>query len=242
VGDMANVLTLDEARRIAVNVANLPRLLGRPAVISKRVKHGFRLLLIGAVLAFTLSNCGEPSADEGSEAWSAYRSGDYAKAERIFRSMGEEGDPGAQFSLGSMYSEGIGVPQDYAEAVKWYRLAAEQAFSPAQNSLGLMYGDGKGVPQDYAEAAKWYHLAAEQGDPEAQNNLGRMYGKGLGVPQNYAEAAKWYHLAAEQGDPQAQNNLGLIYSWGGTASRRTTCRPICGSISQPRTLTLWRQT
>ena len=38
----------------------------------------------------------------------------------------EQGSDHEQRLVGTMYYEGIGVPQDYSEAVKWYRLAAEQ--------------------------------------------------------------------------------------------------------------------
>ena len=38
------------------------------------------------------------------------------------RSCAEQGDAGAQVSLGSRYSNGTGVPEDDAEAVRWYRL------------------------------------------------------------------------------------------------------------------------
>ena len=38
--------------------------------------------------------------------------------------LAEQGLAGAQYNLGLMYANGIGVPQNYAEAVSWYRLAA----------------------------------------------------------------------------------------------------------------------
>jgi hypothetical protein len=87
------------------------------------------------------------------------------------RKAAEQGDAGAQFSLGWMYEIGKGVPQDYSEAAKWYRKAAEQGLGSAQSNLGVMYEIGKGVPQDYSEAAKWYRKAAEQGDTDAQLRL-----------------------------------------------------------------------
>ena len=38
--------------------------------------------------------------------------------------------------MGSMYDEGLGVPENDAEAVKWCRKAAEQGYAPAQYNLG----------------------------------------------------------------------------------------------------------
>src|SRR4029078_9574062 len=78
------------------------------------------------------------------DAVSAYRRGDYAMAAQVFRSLAEQGDPGAQNNLGMMYTHGLGVPQDDQEAVKWCRLAAKQGSTEAQFNLGVMYEDGIG--------------------------------------------------------------------------------------------------
>ena len=86
----------------------------------------------------------------------AYKSGDYATALREFRPLANQRNAGAQFSLGLMYSKGLGVPQDYAEALKWYRKEAEQGSAGAQNNLGIMYSNGYGVQHDYGEAVRWY--------------------------------------------------------------------------------------
>ena len=58
-----------------------------------------------------------------------------ADATRRHRRAAEQGDAGAQFSLGVRYATGAGVPQDDREAVRWYRLAADQGHALAQYSL-----------------------------------------------------------------------------------------------------------
>ena len=88
----------------------------------------------------------------------------------------EQGDNDAQFNLGQMYSNGLGVLQDFKEAAKWYRLSAEQGDAIAQCNLGGMYYKGEGVPQDDKEAVKWWKLAAGQHDEQAQFILERMHG------------------------------------------------------------------
>ena len=55
----------------------------------------------------------------------AYNAGNYEAALEEWRPLAEQGDAGAQYNLGFMYSNGEGVPQDYAEAAKWYRMAAD---------------------------------------------------------------------------------------------------------------------
>ncbi len=100
--------------------------------------------------------------DEGN---AAYDRGDYETALREFQPLAEQGDAGAQYNLGLLYRQGLGVPQDDAEAVKWYRKAAEQGDATAQSRLGIMYGKGEGVPQDYVQAHMWFNLAASQLPP-----------------------------------------------------------------------------
>ena len=103
----------------------------------------------------------------------------------------------AQYNLGGVYEQGVGVPQDYAEAVKWYRLAAEQGHASAQHNLGILYREGRGVPQDDAEAVKWTRLGAEQGDANAQYNLGLMYALGRGDGRT-----TWRHLFGSISKPR----------------------------------------
>ena len=43
------------------------------------------------------------------------------------RVRAEQGDAEAQYNLGLMYSNGVGIAPDDAEAMHWFRLAAEQA-------------------------------------------------------------------------------------------------------------------
>ena len=60
------------------------------------------------------------------------------------RSAAEQGDPYAQFNLGAMYANGVGVLKDDAEAVRWWRLAAHQGDVDAQYALGSVYAGAPG--------------------------------------------------------------------------------------------------
>jgi len=93
----------------------------------------------------------------------AYKRGDYDTALKELRPLAEQGHASAQFTLGSMFFKGQGVPKDYQEAFRWYRLAAEQGNEAAQGKLGTMYYLGQGVPKDYVLAHMWVNLAAAQG-------------------------------------------------------------------------------
>ena len=145
---------------------------------------------------------------------SEYNTGRYKSAFEHFSEYAKMGNATAQYYLGEMYRNGLGVSRDYAKAVEWYRKSAEQGNSKAQYYLGYMYEYGLGVSQDYAKAVEWYRKSAEQGNAAAQGQLGYMYEKGEGVSQDYAKAVEWYRKSAEQGDADAQYNLGRMYENG----------------------------
>ena len=98
------------------------------------------------------------------------------------------GDAAAQYSLGSKYYNGVGVPKDYAEAVKWFRKAAEQGLAFGQTSLGAMYGNGDGVPKDLVQAHVWWNIAGANGDKDAKKLLALV--EEQMTPEQKAEAMK----------------------------------------------------
>lgn len=146
------------------------------------------------------------------DAASAYLLGDYVTAVRIWRPMAEGGDADAQYSLGLMYANGLGVSKDDHEAAYWFRKASDGRIAKAQNNLGLMYSTGRGVPKDDQQAAFWFREAAEQGLAKAQSNLGLMYESGRGVPKDGQQAYFWLLLASGGGDAGAALNRDLIGS------------------------------
>ncbi|MYD87791.1 MAG: sel1 repeat family protein [Acidobacteria bacterium] len=124
------------------------------------------------------------------------------------RPAAEQGDPEAQFHLGSAYQSGTGVPEDDAEAVAWYLRAAEQGYANAQFALGFAYSNGEGVALDNAESLAWFLRAAEQGHDAAQWMLGTTYSWGLrGTPRDDIAAYMWLHLAVSQNDGHDRSPL-----------------------------------
>jgi TPR repeat protein len=118
-----------------------------------------------------------------------------------------EGDAGAQYTIGLKYTKGDGVSKDMDEAVKWLQKSAEQGNADAQLSLGALNIGGRGLPRNSEEAAKWFQLAAGQGRVEAQVQIARMHIAGTGVAKNDIEAYKWAKLAWTKHDRQANRIL-----------------------------------
>ena len=146
----------------------------------------------------------------------AYERGDLAAALREWRPLAEQGDAEAQYMLGLMYNDGMGVPKDDAEAANWYRKAAEQGDAGAQYNLGMMYAHGEGVSKDPVEATLWLRKAAEQRHLMAQSNLRRLQTELEAYERGNLSAALLRELRplAEHGDAEAQFNLGVMYANG----------------------------
>ena len=60
------------------------------------------------------------------DADAAFKRRDYATAVRLIRPLAEQGDANAQYNLGVLYDNGLGVPQDKVRAYMWFTLSAAQ--------------------------------------------------------------------------------------------------------------------
>lgn len=96
------------------------------------------------------------------DANAAFEQGSYSTAFGLLRPLANDDVGEAQYELGFLYYNGLGVPQDYVQAEKWYRQAADHGIAKAQHDLGVMYLIGQGVPQDYVLAHMWFNLAASR--------------------------------------------------------------------------------
>ena len=79
----------------------------------------------------------------------------------------EQGDAVAQYELGKLYAEGLGVSKSHHIAMDYFEKSAIQGYAPAQYSLGWMYFYGKGVITDFVEGCRWMRAAGDQGVQEA---------------------------------------------------------------------------
>lgn len=125
----------------------------------------------------------------------------------------EQGDEGAQFSLGSWYAEGRYVKPDYKLAIKWLEKAGKQGSDFSYFILGYHYNYGENFPLSRQKALEWYRKAAELGDSSTQEILGDAYMYGDGFPQNTQLALEWYRKAASP-----TNDAGVVRGQGSASS------------------------
>ncbi len=119
-----------------------------------------------------------------------YQQGQYNIAKKMWLPMARNGDCDAEYAIGLLYFDGLGVRRNREEALTWWGRAAGQAQPQALNSLGVVYSHrsvpytrlnckrGCGEPKDLIEAYKWYGLAEKYGPPRevefAQRSMNRI--------------------------------------------------------------------
>jgi len=86
-------------------------------------------LTLAILLGSLVAGCGS-DFDKG---LAAAQTGDFATALREWEPLAEQGDAYAQYNLGLMYFNGLGVPQDEKIALKWLTFAKRQG---VDHSLG----------------------------------------------------------------------------------------------------------
>ncbi|MBO4643139.1 MAG: sel1 repeat family protein [Alphaproteobacteria bacterium] len=97
----------------------------------------------------------------------------------------EENDVDAQFKLGTMFYQGLGLSKpDFRRAVAFFARAADNGYAPAQVKLGLLYWRGEGIEKNLLKAHKWLYLAQEPAE------------------------MRWFYYVGSSSDPSA----GTIYS------------------------------
>ena len=123
----------------------------------------------------------------------------------------EQGNPEAQYLVGMMYNNGMGVRQDPRIALEWFRKATALGDPLGAFKLGCYYGGQFRVVEIDMEKSFEYHLiAAKAGYALAQSTVGDMYF----AQEQFDDAATWWKRAAEQGYPEALWRLGGLYQSG----------------------------
>lgn len=168
--------------------------------------------------------------DDLKKAKRAYRKGDYARAAKLFRNESENGNIVADWYLGHMYRQGLGVPRNDAMAYSYYTRVADH-FDPDEDDQKRLRitvdamvriadyqrtgAVNAGIQPDPAGAARAYlKIATAYGHPAAQYALGVMSIKGQGVKKNPSQGLKWLMAAARKRYAPAEAYLGELY-WEG---------------------------
>lgn len=151
---------------------------------------------------------------ETSRGREAAERGDFTAAYAAWRPLAERGDADAQFRIGVLLDQGLGVREDPFAAADWYRQAAEQGVHAAQVNLGLMLLQGRGGEVDDAAAVAWFERAANANVPAALANLGHLHRIGRGVARDPVRAYALLRRAALFGNATAALGVAQMLAQG----------------------------
>ena len=84
---------------------------------------------------------------------------DFAEMVEKLEAENAGGNLCAQFELGMMYINGVGVEKNADQGMGLLRQAADRGHADAQHTLGLMYTHGRNVDRDVEQAVEWYYKA-----------------------------------------------------------------------------------
>jgi len=140
----------------------------------------------------------------------AVERGNYPQAITELNPLLKKGDKDAQYLMGFMYFNGLGVQRDLGAAIRYLRQATDQGHEWARLLLGISLN----ANGEFVEAAKHLRWAADKKETSAQYLLAMMYMGGKGVPQDYVEAARLFRSASDLGNESAMTKLGQLYYGG----------------------------
>jgi uncharacterized protein len=169
-----------------------------------------RKLLITLSLLFPLTTFASPLED----GLTAFREGNYPKAFNIWKPLAEAGNADAQYNVGLLYMNGLGVAKNSRIARTLFMAAAKQGQADAQYNLGLMYYQGTSVFRSNKDAVNWWKKAAAQNHAAAQFNLGIMYAYGIWVGKDINKTLELWQSSATQGYKDAVKALIRVYENG----------------------------
>ena len=91
------------------------------------------------------------------------QSAEFQHVIEVFRAGALDRNAQAQFELGYLFEQGLGVPRDYHQAERWYQQAAQRGLTDAQFRLGRMYYEGLASGSNRRLGYIWLAIAAENG-------------------------------------------------------------------------------
>ena len=94
-----------------------------------------------AVLLLAAAALSAPAGADFKAGLEAYKRGDYRVSFQEWKPLAEAGNAAAQYNLGILYENGLGVAKDAVKAYRWYQKAAPQDYGPAARAVARFRRD-----------------------------------------------------------------------------------------------------
>ena len=104
---------------------------------------------------------------------------EYEQSYELLLKIAESGHANAQYDLGVIFHNGLGLDKDNEKAIYWFEKAAQQDHADAENYLGAIFKTGWGAEQDIVKALKYLKKAMEHGNEVARDSYTDLLSNGL---------------------------------------------------------------
>ncbi|MEI9929952.1 MAG: tetratricopeptide repeat protein [Rhizomicrobium sp.] len=132
---------------------------------------------------------------------------DFARAAENYRGAAQAGLAWAQYNLGHLLLDGLGVARDRNEAFIWYMRAASCGHERAMNLVARCFEEGWGTARNPAAARNWYRKSAFGGYFRGAYN----YASILAAEGCTTGARLWFQRAlATAPEPTRMNILNVL--------------------------------
>jgi len=156
-------------------------------------------------------------ADNYSDAWKDYHSGNYDEAMQSFRDLAKKGNVYAQAIIGVQHAAenryvDIKEPSPYDPIAVYSKITEMHKSGDIEATflLALMHDEGWAATKNEALSKKLYMVAAEAGNTAAQTHLAEYYELGSGGEKDRKKAIYWYKKAAGLGSVWARQKLSIL--------------------------------
>ena len=153
---------------------------------------------------------GVAKADTYLRGFQALEQKDYKTALYFLSLFAANGDARANYNLGIMYREGLGVDQDDIEALTHFIAAAEDGHMLGNYAVGLAFLRGRGSDVDGEAALSYLKEATLLGHALSPVEMGRIYFEGRLTKKDVVAAHFWWSVARDRNAPGATEYLNSL--------------------------------
>ena len=168
---------------------------------------------IGALFWALIFVCFLPPASNASDyeiAFAALEKKDFKKAAYYLSYFASNGDDVAQYNMGILYRDGLGVKKNNKVALSWFLLSAEQDHMLANYAVAKLIENTEDLNPLGRNAIDYYKEAAFLGHAIAPLEIGNFYFSRKQVPKDLVRAFIWWSLSFERGAPNVYDNISRI--------------------------------
>ena len=153
---------------------------------------------------------GVAKADTYMRGFQALEQKEYKTALYFLSLYAANGDARANYNLGVMYREGLGVVQNDIEALTHFIIAAEAGHMLSNYAVGLAFLRGRGSNVDAEAALSYFKEATLLGHALSPVEIGRIYFEGRLKERDAVEAHFWWSVARDRNAPHATEYLNSL--------------------------------